>query len=952
MLAGVALACFRRPVLATLVLALLGALGTWSTTRLVLDPDVTDLMPRSYESVREVERLRQRFGGVGNVVLVVEGGSADARRRFADAIAPELETLDSVKFVDHRVPVEFFVDRGLYFMDRPDLETLRDRLNARKRWEIERSYIDLDDEPPPSVDVADLTAKYEERFSRQLGRSGREGRSAYHEDEAEERLAIFVRPNALASDLEFARQVVSDVERTIARHPPTEFDPSMKVELTGRYKKRVDLQAVLGRDLARTSVLAAGLVVLYVALHFRRGLAVGLVLLPLILGVAWSYGLAGALFGKLNILTAFIGAILAGITIDNGLHLLGRFQEERGRGASDEEAVVLAFGEAGRVSLAAALTAAAAFVALTWTDFRAFREFGVLAASGMVLLLLAYVTLIPALLGLLARHAPRWSNPPPARRLPGVAWMSRFSPPLFWVLALLGFLVVTHAYHVRFDADFSKLDDADLPSFRLDEDVNRLLGRSQTPMVVLASGPEEAREVAETVRERMRALGDDATVGLVATRADLLPIDQEAKQDVLRDVRKTLSHFKGTGLDDAARKDVERLRTMAAAAPFTAGDLPPSLRHVFEPKEGTGPADFVLLYPTVSTSDASAIKQVAAQLRRIELADGRSLPTAGEGMVVADVLLTVERDAPRILALTLVLVLLSLFLTLGNFRLALLAASPAIFTLVATLGAAALLGLDLNYLNMIVLPILLGIGVDDGAHLLARVEAGDPLTEVWGHTGWDVTGAILTDVFGFGVLVLAAHPGLRSLGTLAIVGLFINFLACVVMLPAALSFLPLAGPGRARWSLAEWIVTVAGAGRSPLAPGTVGALATIPIAWALADAGLVPRVVVMVLLVGVAVVASEGYLRRRSRFSGASKDPQEIVVDETVGCAVALVFVPFEPAWVVAGFVLFRAFDILKPGPIGWADRRLSGGFGVVADDVLAGLGAAAILVGLRTMMP
>ncbi|MCC6557892.1 MAG: MMPL family transporter [Polyangiaceae bacterium] len=787
-LARVAVAAFRRAGLAIALVALAAALGTWSAGRLKIDPDITQLLPPSYPSVQGVEALRARFGGVGYVVLLVEGGDPAARRRFADEIAPRLERLETVQYVDHRLPVEFFEDRALYFADRPDLEALRDRLAARQRWEIERAYLDLDGEPPPPVDVADLEARYRRRVE-DTGGARRARRGPYHEDETGETLAVFVRPTRLASDLTFAKQVVADVERVLREARPAAYAPDLRVELTGRYPKRVDMQALLSRDLALTSALALGLVVAYLALHFRRLLAIGLVLAPLYAGVALAYGAAGALFGTLNILTAFIGAILVGIGIDHGIHLLGRYEEERRAGAAEEEAIRRAFGEAGRVSLAAALTTAAAFCCLTWTDFRAFREFGLLAALGTLLVLLAYVALLPALLGALARHAPRLAPVRAGAALPGVRWMRRAAPALFWGLTAASALALTQLPRARFDADFSRLDDADLPSFRRDREVNALLGRSQTPLVVLARSEAEAREVSSAVRARMDALGHDATIGLIATRADLLPVDQEAKRPLLREIARIASRIRPEGLDEGARGRLERLRRMAAAEPFGPADLPPALRHAFEPRPGAGPAHFVLLYPTVSMGDAAAIKRLASQLRRVALPSGEAAAAAGESMVLADVLETVERDAPRILALTGALVLLALYLTLGRLRLALLALAPALLSLAVTIALLPVLGLELNYLNMIVLPILLGIGVDDGAHLLARVDAGEPLEEVWQHTGWDVTGAILTDGFGFGVLALAAHPGLASVGEVSLLGLGVSLVTCVVLLPAALALL-------------------------------------------------------------------------------------------------------------------------------------------------------------------
>ncbi|HEU4538159.1 MAG TPA: phosphatidylglycerophosphatase A, partial [Polyangiaceae bacterium] len=358
-----------------------------------------------------------------------------------------------------------------------------------------------------------------------------------------------------------------------------------------------------------------------------------------------------------------------------------------------------------------------------------------------------------------------------------------------------------------------------------------------------------------------------------------------------------------------------------------------ALRQVFEPKPGSGPAHFVLLYPTVSMSEARATRRLAEQLSSIALPSGKVVRAAGEPMILADILRTVERDAPRIVALTALLVLAVLRLTLGKMRLALLALSPAVVTLAVTAGLLPLVGVELNYLNMIILPILLGIGVDDGAHFVSRIEAGEPLEGVWRHTGWDVTGAILTDVFGFGVLALASHPGLVSVGQLALVGLTVNFVAAIIALPCLLAFVPLVGPERFRWSAAKWVSTVGGAGLSPIGPGTVGALVALPVAWALRDAGVAARVGVCALL----AVASTWFVRGYLREAGQRHDPQEVVVDETVGCLIALCAVPFRWPWVLLAFAAFRFFDIRKPGPI----RRsgdLPGAYGVMADDVLAGV--------------
>jgi predicted RND superfamily exporter protein len=791
----VGVACFRHGLRTLLAAAIVAAVAAFGASRLKLDPDLSELLPPSHESVRNVEALRERFGGIGNVVLVVRGATPEARHAFVDAIEPELERLSTISYVDARRPVEFFEKRALYFMEQRDLEALRDRLEARRRHEVERAQLDLDDGKPPPVEVGDIREKYESRLRDTIGSGA--GRGSYYENGSE--LAIFAHPTDLASNLEFSRRVVADVERVLERVPPGKFGEGLEVDVAGRYKKRVDLERVLVRDLAFTGSLAFALVLAYVALHFRRLSAVFLVMAPLVFGLELVYGLAGFGFGTLNVLTAFVGAILLGIGIDNGIHVLGRYDEARKNGCAPEQAVSIALSDAGRVSLAAALTTASAFGCLALSDFRAFREFGLLSAAGMLLLLGSYVTLLPALLGVITRYFPRSSSAPRDLYLPFVPRLLRGAP---WVMGVLAMVVVAlsaRAPAVHFDADFAALDRADLPSFRLDPEVNKLLGRSQTPLVVLAQSDAQADAAAEALRGRMTSLGSKATIAEVATLGELVPDDQLEKRPILRDIAKILEKFDFERLGPDERKDAERLESMAAAEPFALADLPKSVRAPFEARDGSGPGHFVLAFPRVSMSDGPAVRELAHQVERLE-AGGFRFFVAGEPMIMADILETVERDAPRILLVTLLLVAFTLRLTAGGWASALLAALPAVLTAAASAGVLSLLDIDLNYLNMIVIPILLGIGVDDGMHIVTRVAEGEPLERVWRHTGWNIFGAILTDMFGFGVLSLAEHPGLASFGRVALVGLTMNLVICVFLLPAFLATWQTIGRARLRTS--------------------------------------------------------------------------------------------------------------------------------------------------------
>lgn len=136
------------------------------------------------------------------------------------------------------------------------------------------------------------------------------------------------------------------------------------------------------------------------------------------------------------------------------------------------------------------------------------------------------------------------------------------------------------------------------------------------------------------------------------------------------------------------------------------------------------------------------------------------------------------------------------------------------------------------------------------------------------------------------------------------------------------------------------LATVFGIGWLPVAPGTWGSLAALPLGWWLMMTGGVPALgCAIVVVFGVGVWACAGY----SKATG-THDAGACVIDEVVGQWIVLLVVPLNPLFYIGAFLAFRFFDILKPWPTGWVDRNVHGGTGVMLDDVLAGIQGAAVL--------
>ncbi len=135
------------------------------------------------------------------------------------------------------------------------------------------------------------------------------------------------------------------------------------------------------------------------------------------------------------------------------------------------------------------------------------------------------------------------------------------------------------------------------------------------------------------------------------------------------------------------------------------------------------------------------------------------------------------------------------------------------------------------------------------------------------------------------------------------------------------------------------VVTWFGAGRSPWAPGTVGTLCGIPLVVLFGFFGPYAYMVLTLLFTLFSIVVIQVY-----EGSCEVHDSSEIVLDEVVGMLITMTWIPLHPLWVGLGFLSFRFFDVLKPFPIRWVDRKVKGGLGVVADDVLAGIFSNVIL--------
>lgn len=785
----------QKPKRTLLLVAVLTAVGAYLSQGLQLKADLENLLPSTFPSVKGLEPVKERFGGIGYMVVVGMGGDEASLKRFADDYAPKLEKLEGVRYVDYKRAAGFFIDRALYQLSVEDLDEVYRRIKEREKFErraLNPMFVQLDDEEPPSLDMSDIEAKYGKRSDQRLSTGG-----DYYLDPDKKMVVLMAKPSQVAMDLSFSEKLVKQFEDYFAKEDLSKYGKDFRVGFTGTFKYKVDQQRQLNSDITKASLLALIILLVYLVFHFRSFLAVGLVLGPVSAGLAWTYGITALSFGSLNILTGFLGAILGGLGTEHGIHLIGRYQVLRGKGVSSEEAVREAFSHTGGSALVSSVVAALTFLTISFSEFRAFHEFGLIAALGMVVVLLAYMLTLPGLLGVAARF--NWKAESGSHAVSGEgSQLAALLPKLFRPVAFVSMIVlaffIARMSGVRFDFDFHSLEDSRLPSWDLDKETNRILGYNMEPVVILTKNAKTERQLVRLLKERQKAQGDKSTIDFVAALDDLVPDHQQEKKEILGKIDAVLQKVSADKLEPATKEKFEQLQRMVRAEPFTRADIPISVRRQFEGIGGDkAEGGFVLIFPNFLLTDGIQVRNFAKDVRGVQLEGGESYSAAGESMILADVLEMVIRESPPILMAAILSVLLAMWLTLGGLRVAVVCMAPTVVSILALVGLMAMIDMPFNYLNILIVPVLIGVTVDAGVHLMSRLEeahqeAGS-FTSVFAETGRAICGGLITSGVGFGAMLLADHPGLNSLGRLANLGFAMNLLVMLVAFPAAVLLL-------------------------------------------------------------------------------------------------------------------------------------------------------------------
>lgn len=774
----------RRPWLVLALGLVVAALSALVASHLGFKGDFAELLPESSREVRDLRKVEALAGGGGYLVVQVTGGTREARRTLAEVYSNALmKRPDLVRYVEWKFDAAFFSKRALWLMPMEDLHRLTQDVRARVDYEKRAAnplYVELDpDNIPASFDA--LHQRYSQKAPVSEYLEARDGSELY----------LYVKPSQSVADLGFAERLVAQAD--VIAHEVLASSPAFEglaVASTGAYVGRIEEDGMLKRD----ATLAAALSLLFtcglILVGTRRPAALVVVALPVCLGIVVTLAVAYLLVGHLNPVTSFLAAILIGLGIEYGVHLSMRYWEER---RALEPAQALAVTLEGTLAGAAtsAVTNAAAFGVLVFAEFAAFRQFGVIAAAGVLVTVVASYALAPAILSLAERLRPaRKTAPVDAGQ---VVRAPPFSPSL--TLAVIGPVVgfaiwsATVAPRVGFETDLAKLH-GETPSWKLDGHITEQMGIYMTPAVVAVKSLEAAERVTALARAQMEQAGESRTFERVASLSDFVPQGLEPRQAALAELRALLDGLPNSLKDGPRGDELRRADEMVNAQPWVAAEVPLEVRRRFTPLSGTG--TFVLIFPRYSGTDMEQLKAWSDQLDALSVAaerEGLEAPILDGNRIAGRVFTLIRTDGPRIVLGAALVVFLLIWVSLRKLSHALLVVGPLYLGFLCLVGALELFGLKLNIFNSVVLPSLLAIAVDNSVHLFHRYEEEGPgsLRHVLRETGYASVLATLSNAAGYVAMLAAGHEGLRSVGTLAVLGVGCTFVGTTIVFPLVLS---------------------------------------------------------------------------------------------------------------------------------------------------------------------
>lgn len=812
-------------IIGSLILAVIG-LGL--ARQLRIDSDFSKLIPESYPSVQALEKLKEQVGTINEVALVIESSSFETNKEFAERLIPEAMKLrnriDGEPYfnrVEYRKEISFLQNNALYFATDEELNSLEEFLDDRieeARLEANPFYFDLDlngDDSESSTDS--LGRVLEDTYKDLIGEE-------YPISPDSLTMALRFHPAGSQTDIQYIEELYSDLELLADSLLMVMDTPEIKITLAGRLiRTLIEIESIYS-DVQNSFTAGVIMLLLMVTAYFfyknymartGGGWSFGIFLseimripvtalimsVPLAFSLCWTFGITWILFDTLNIMTSTLFLLLFGMGIDFGIHFYARYVEERGEGHTVSNAIDTTFMTTGQAITAVGITTSAAFFILMLADFKGFSEFGFIAGLGILFAIIAMIFVMPALLILLERYGILKTISESVQKRSQISEITSANPSEKTVLATviliisggLTFLSIWYSGLISFEYDFAELEPRYETYSALQAEARKVYSDRQTrnAAYVITDSPDDAVQVRSVLSERIETDTLSPTIRSVETLQDRYPFTEAEEQKKLERIAGIREQLNDPFIRSDTSDQLEQLRQAASTnSAIQLSQVPDFLLDPFTANDGTV-GNLVIIYPSVGLADGRNSMDFADDLSGIRIPNGQVYTAASSSIVASDMLRLMLEEAPVMIALTLTFIIFIKLVIFQSFKWMALALLPLVVSFLWLFGLMEIVAWKINFYNIVVLPTILGIGDDSGIHIIHRyIEEGRGfIYKVVRSTGEHITVSALTTMLGFAGLLFSSHPGMRSIGELAVAGIGLMLFNSLVLLPALLYLL-------------------------------------------------------------------------------------------------------------------------------------------------------------------
>ncbi|MBN2508877.1 MAG: MMPL family transporter [Spirochaetales bacterium] len=868
----------RIPILIAGVLLI--ALSLWQAGNIEAKTDIQDLLPADNPQAEAFTETNELFS-TSNILIAIEGTGKDELAARAEELAAGMATDSELAAYIRNITLgldrEFLTTRMLWMANEDGFADMKEFLkdphlvplltafndNLENAWFEEGS----EEAVTPSderelIDMYNRTGQLASLLTRYLAQPEQTDGNAMSE-------ALFLGDKYMYSPMgdmilfrvtpSFSlteRDVLSRVMERVNGHieAARKAHPDFRYGAAGDIPQEADEEAAMGFDTLYPALAALVVIVIlfYLSLYSLRSVVFTLV--ALCAGIIMDLGILGATIGELNMITSSFGALLVGLGIDFGIHLISYYGELVGRGIVPEEALSQTLKKTGKPVFIGGLTTALAFYALCFSKTKGFVQFGFVAGTGILTVLLAMFFILPALLLVFGRSAgneKRWKLEYRFLGTWGRMLERRFMVPVVLAAAAVTVFLAFQIPKLSFDYDMRHIGPQNTPAKKTEERILDKLGISPFPSYLTVGSIEEARTFTDVLEK-------EKLVGMIDSISDLIP-SPDAQQKRAADLagfreslgpayeyvfgeeeRETLAYeiqrlewnlieiadmtaatlgddnrllaqrdhlireIRGreTGRegDELFQKAIEAVGRatyedlIAVDAAFARGfiDLrdamlsetsPVGIRDLPEDiKRGLVSSDdsrfLITVFPTEDMVDNAGIFAFAGAMERIDVRITGAVQLALE---LAREILS-EMKAAGLLVLGVVAILL--LVTFRSVSATALALGNLAVSVVWMMGLYALIE-KMNIVNALALPLIIGIGVDYGIHIIHHIRLGHDLEHTLSKSGKAILLSALTTMIGFGSLaLLGTFKGIATLGILLFLGASMCLVCSLTILPA------------------------------------------------------------------------------------------------------------------------------------------------------------------------